>query len=240
MTDHPDAQMPREGTREDIELLLPWYVNGTLEPSDVAKVDAYLERHPDMAVQLDTAREDCDQSIRANETIAGPSGAALDRLMAQIETETPVHRRAHHAAIRAATRAEHGLMGAIDDFFRSLSPGRLGWTAVAAAAVIMLQAGVVGTMMLNPSSGQSTYQTASGGKTLNGTFALVQFTATASLSDVSAYLTEQGAEIVAGPKPGGLYRVRLSVDNLDEAKRSALIEKLRSNVTLINAVLPSQ
>ena len=236
MTDHANTQMPPEGSREDIELLLPWYINGTLEAADVAKVEAYLERHPDMTTQLTTLREDFDETIHANEAIAGPSGAALDRLMAQIETETPAHLRAR----QQATRAGRGLMSSIDDFLRSLSPGRLGWAAMAAAAVIMLQAGVVGTMMFNLPAGDTTYRTASGGKALIGTFALVQFKATASFSAVSAFLTEQGAEIVAGPKPGGLYRVRLSVDKLDEVQRTALIEKLRGNATLINTVLPSQ
>ncbi len=232
MTDQTDGPIPRDGSREDIELLLPWYVNGTLEPLDVAKVEDYVSRHPDMAVQLATLREDLDETIRANEAIAGPSGAALDRLMAQIETEVPIHRR--------ALSAGRGLMGAIDDFLRSLSPGRLGWAAMAAAAVIMLQAGVVGTMMLNPPTGGATYQTASGGKELKGTFVLVQFKSTATFIEVSTFLSEQGAEIVAGPKPGGLYRVRVSVDKLDDEKRQALIEKLRSNGTLINTVLPSQ
>lgn len=236
MTDHTETQMPPEGSREDIELLLPWYVNGTLDAADVAKVEAYLERHPDMGAQLATLREDFDQTIHANETIAGPSGAALDRLMADIETETPAHLRAR----QQATRAGRGLMNSIDEFLRALSPGRLGWAAMAAAAVIMLQAGVVGTMMFNPPTGQATYQTASGDKAATGTFALVQFKEAASFHDVSAFLTEQGAEIVAGPKPGGLYRVRLSADKLNEAQRAALIEKLRSNATLINTVLPSQ
>ena len=129
MTDHANTQMPPEGSREDIELLLPWYINGTLEAADVAKVEAYLERHPDMTTQLTTLREDFDETIHANEAIAGPSGAALDRLMAQIETETPAHLRAR----QQATRAGRGLMSSIDDFLRSLSPGRLGWAAMAAA-----------------------------------------------------------------------------------------------------------
>jgi len=105
--------MPRDGSREDIELLLPWYVNGTLEPLEVAKVEDYLSRNPDMAVQLATLREDMEEAIHANEAIAGPTGAALDRLMARIDIEVPMHRRAMSAG--------RGLMGAIDDFLRSTS-----------------------------------------------------------------------------------------------------------------------
>ncbi|MGI9477794.1 MAG: hypothetical protein ACR2PI_13920 [Hyphomicrobiaceae bacterium] len=233
MTDHPNGLAAGGHEREDIELLLPWYVNGTLEPQDVAKVEAYLDKHPDMATQLATLREDMDETIHANEAIAGPSGAALDRLMTDIGQETPIRHR--------VAQARRGLMTMVDDFLHSLSPGRLGWTALAAAAVIMLQAGVVGTMMMNPpTGGGSTYQTASGGKALSGTFVLVQFKPGASVEKVSTFLTEQGAEIVAGPKPGGLYRVRVSTKKLDDKQRLAVIENLRSSETLINMVLPSQ
>lgn len=231
MTDHLNGQAPADGAREEIELLLPWYVNGTLDTSDIAKVEAYLGQHPKMATQLATLREDMDETIHANEAIAGPSGAALDRLMADIAQETPMRHR--------VAQAKRGFLSSVDEFLRSLSPGRLGWAAMAAAAVIMLQAGVVGTMMMNPPNG-SVYETASGGKALSGTFVLVQFKPGASLDKISTLLTEQGAEIVAGPKPGGIYRVRVSTKKLDEEQRLAVIDNLRSNAALINMVLPSQ
>lgn len=232
MTNAINGQPPGNGAREEIELLLPWYLNGTLAASDVAKVETYLDSHPDMATQLATLREDMDESIYANEAITGPSGAALDRLMADIEQETPMRHR--------VAQVKRGFLTSIDEFLRSLSPGRLGFAAMAAAAVIMLQAGFVGTMMLSPPSGGSTYETASGDPALTGTFVLIQFKPGASFNQVSTLLSEQGAEIVAGPKPGGLFRVRVSTKKLDDAQRLALIDNLRSNDTLINMVLPSQ
>lgn len=231
MTDADADYAPRDGSPEEIELLLPWYVNGTLEASDAAKVEAYLERHPDMRVQLATLRDDMHETVGANEAIAGPSGAALDRLMNQIEAETPMRHR--------AAKVKRGMMEAVDEFLRSLSPGRLGWAAMAAAAVIMLQAGVVGTMMLNPPTGDSTYQTASGSNQLSGTFALIQFKQDASVADISTFLSKEGAEIVGGPKPGGLFRVRISADKLNDDARQALLTKLRANAFVI-VVLPSQ
>lgn len=233
MTDPTNTAMPPEGSREDIELLLPWYVNGTLEAADLAKVEDYLARHPDMAEQVATLREDMAEAIGANEAIAGPSGAALDRLMAQIEQEeVPLRRR--------AAQTGRSLMETIGDFLASLSPGRLGWAAMAAAAVIVLQAGVVGTVMLNPPTGGATYETASGTKAPGGTFVLVQFKPEAAMTEVSAYLAEHGAEIIAGPKPGGLYRVRISAEELAGEKRAALIDKLRGPDSVLQTVIPSQ
>ena len=230
MTDQ--SNIPGDGPREEIELLLPWYVNGTLDPDDTAKVEAYLNDHPEMAVQMATLREDMHESIVANEAITGPGRNALDRLMADVEREMPMQHRARQAG--------KGLLATVDGFLRSLSPGRLGFAAMAAALVIMLQAGIVGTMMLNPPGGGATYQTASGGKELTGTFVLVRFKAEAPFAKVGAMLAEEGAEIVAGPKPGGLYRVRISAQKLADAERQAAIEKLRGHAALVNMVLPSQ
>ena len=235
MIDQVNGQAPPDSSREDVELLLPWYINGTLSASDVMKVEAYLEHHPDMQVQLATLREDMDETITANETIAGPSGpsssAALDRLMQQIEAETPVRHR--------VAKAKQGVMAAVDEFLRSLSPGRLGWTAMAAAAVILLQAGVVGTMMLSPPSGGTIYQTASGGNQSNGMVFLVQFKRDASFGDITAFLAEQDASIVSGPNDG-LFKVRVKAEKSDDETRQALLAKLGSNDKLISTVLPSQ
>jgi hypothetical protein len=232
MIDHPTNPTPPDAAREEIEMLLPWYVNGTLDDADVGKVEAYLASHPEMNLQLNTLREDMSEAIHANETIAGPSGAALDRLMDQIAAEAPARQR--------LASAGSGLLGQFENFLRSLSPGRLSFAAMAAAAVIMLQAGVVGTMLLQPPSKGSVYQTASGGKQQGGTFVLVKFAPGASLDDISAFLTSSNAEIVGGPKPGGLFRVRISPDELDDTGRLALMKSLQAETKLISVVLPSQ
>ena len=230
MTDH--HQISNDPSREDVEMLLPWYVNGTLDRQDAARVEAYLDQHPDLDVQLVAAREDMDQSIRANEAIVGPSAMAFERLMERVEAEAPMRHR--------AAAAGRGVMASVDEFLKALSPGRLGWAAMAAAAVIMVQAGVVGSMLLNQTSGEKTYQTASGGKALEGTFVLVKFQETAPMAQVSSYLEQHDAEIVGGPKPGGLFRVRISAEKLNDELKLALIKKLQANGQLVNMVLPSQ
>ena len=50
------GQDSREREREEIEMLLPWYVTGRLDRADRARVEGYLARHPDVAAQLDLVR----------------------------------------------------------------------------------------------------------------------------------------------------------------------------------------
>lgn len=232
MIDQPRDPNQPDAAREEIEMLLPWYVNGTLDPTDRGKVEAYLASDPEMKAQLATLREDMHEAIDANEAIAGPSGAALGRLMDQIAAEAP--------ARRPLLKTNSSLFRKLDDFLRSLSPGRLSFAAMAAAAVILVQASVVGTMLLQSTPEGHVYETASGDQIQGGTFVLVKFAPDASLEEISAFLTSTNAEIVGGPKPGGLYRVRVSPKTLDAASRLTLMSALQAKTRLISLVLPSQ
>lgn len=199
--------------REDIEMLLPWYATGTLEPEEKARVDAYLADHPEVARQLDLVAEEMDQTIRVNEALGAPAPGALDRLMADVRAESP-------QAFRASGG---GLIESVLSWFGDLSPRAAAMGAALAIAVICAQAVTIGVV----TSGKK-YDTASGETTgrIAGTTALVGFVDSASVADVTGLLTSYGAAIVDGPKPGGIYRVRLSEKELAKADLDALLEKL--------------
>ena len=70
--------------RAEIEALLPWYVSGTLDREEEARVTRYLEAHPEMAPLVALTREERDETIAGNEEVGAPSRHALNRLMALI------------------------------------------------------------------------------------------------------------------------------------------------------------
>src|SRR5262245_62093995 len=78
-----------DSEREEIEMLLPWYVTGKLDPSDHAKVEAYLAAHPDVARQLDLVRAERHETVAANEALGWPSAGATERLMAGLPAARP-------------------------------------------------------------------------------------------------------------------------------------------------------
>src|SRR5687768_14432843 len=80
---------PADAEREEIEMLMPWYVTGKLDPSDRARVEAYLAAHPEVARQLDLARAERDEAVAANEALGWPSPAATERLMASLPAARP-------------------------------------------------------------------------------------------------------------------------------------------------------
>ena len=98
----------------------------------------------------------------------------------------------------------------------------------------------VGVLLVEQRRGES-YQTASGPQVSGffGTFAIVAFAPGATAGEVAAFLTEVGAEIVEGPKAGGIYRLRLASERLPPERAEALMRKLVANKSLIAFAVPT-
>ena len=130
----------------EIELLLPWHAAGTLNARDARRVEEALARDPGLARQFAVIREEYAETIHLNESLGAPSARAMQKLFAAIDAE-PVRKPSLTSRISTG----------IAQFFASLSPRTVAWSAGAAAVALLLQAGVIGAVLMQ---GQ-TYQTAS-------------------------------------------------------------------------------
>ena len=206
----------------EIEMLLPWHAAGTLNARDARRVEEAMARDPELAKQYAVIREEYAETIHLNESLGAPSARAMQKLFAAIDGE-PVRKPS------AASRISTG----IAQFFSSLSPRTLAWSASAAALALLLQAGVIGTVLMK---GQ-TYQTASitmnerpaapmtrelaaGGKAPR---ALVRFAPDAKMSDINALLDTYQATVVGGAN--GLFSLQFKPMGKDEV--ASLMSKLR-------------
>jgi anti-sigma factor RsiW len=207
----------------DIEMLLPWHAAGTLSARDARRVDEALTRDPELARQYAVIREEYAETIHLNESLGAPSARAMQKLFDAIDGE-PV--RKPSVTSRIATR--------IAEFFSGLSPRTMAWSAGAATLALLLQAGVIGAVLIK--SQNASYQTAS--LNLNdraaitrdlgaGTppRALVRFAPEARMADINALLENYQASIVGGAN--GLFRLQFNkAMGKDEA--AGLLGKLRS------------
>jgi anti-sigma factor RsiW len=214
--------------REEVEMLLPWYVTGRLDTADLAKVEAYLAAHPEMARQLDLARSERDETVAANEALGLPSAGATARLMASLPAARPGW---------AAMRALRGGLRQVGDLLAAPTANAVRWAALAAAVLIAVQ-GVAIVSLLNERAG--TYQTASGGQGGEGIALLVTFADDAKATAISQLLTDLDASIVDGPKAGGVYKIRLRTEDRSTAGREALMRRLAERRDIVRAVLPSR
>jgi hypothetical protein len=205
--------------RGDIEDLLPWHAAGTLSPRDVQRVETALAEDPELARRYQLVREEFAQTIHLNESLGAPSARAVETLFAKIDAEP------------ARIPAISGNLGArISDFFAALSPRTVAWSAAAAALAIVLQAGVIGVVLVNENNG-SGYETASAPSTISsdGTYALIRFQPQVSAADITRFLDANKLNIAEGPLAGGLFRVRIAPTKLAKADRDRLITTLQTD-----------
>ena len=214
--------------REEVEMLLPWYVTGRLDAADLAKMEAYLAAHPEVARQLDLARTERDETVAANEALGLPSAGATARLMASLPAARPGW---------AAMRALRGGLQQVGDLLAAPTANAVRWAALAAAVLIAVQ-GIAIVSLLNERAG--TYQTASGGQSGDGIALLVTFADDAKATAISQLLTDLDGSIVDGPKAGGVYKIRLRTEDRSTAGREALMRRLAGRRDIVRAVLPSR
>jgi len=236
--------------REQIEAMLPWYESGQLDDADAKAVADYLADHPGVADQLALIEEERGETTLLNQARGTPSARALDRLMDSIE--------AHEAANPSLASTKKAVWGWASRLVGAPVPASLQWVAAAAAILIVAQGVSLGVLLTSGSpfssgsdkpAGQS-YETASGPSravvreqgpgVVKGTFALVQFTDTATVSEINAILTEKGFTVVDGPKPRGFYKVRISDQALDNKARDTILDELMTRQELVSLALPAE
>jgi anti-sigma-K factor RskA len=228
------AVMKEEGLeklseRDEIEALLPWYVAGRLDANARARVERYIEAHPEVKAQVALAREEADATIAANEAIVAPGRRALDRL---------------RMSVAAAPRRQSasGLLSQLSDRFADwlagFAPPRLALAGAVAALLIALQAAAIGILVMERAS-TPTYQTAGGGQAEGEGFALlVAFSPGATIGDIGDLLKRLDATVTDGPK-AGLYRLRFHGATEGDADRDAAIEALKRS-GIAASVLPAE
>jgi hypothetical protein len=215
----------------EIEMLLPWHAAGTLDARDARRVDEALARDPVLARQYAVIRQEYAETIDLNESLGAPSARAMQKLFAAIDGE-PV--RKPSVSFNFSTR--------IAGFFARLSPRALAWSASLGALALLLQAGVIGAMLLKNQN--ATFQTASLSSREPITRdlgpvapprALVRFAPDARVADITALLDNYQASIIDGAK-GGLFRLQFGDRAMGRGEFAGLIRRLQNEKIVSLAV----
>jgi hypothetical protein len=206
-------------SHDDIAALVPWYAAGTLDVRDKARVELAVSEARELAHEFDRAKEERLETIRLNESIGAPSGRVLANLLDAIDSEPRPSRQ-----LRVATRANAA--DRLTRFIAGLSPRALAWSAMAGIAVVVLQTGVLASIILaGPHAGLDLAGTP--GK---AAFAEIRFTATATAAEMNQYLDAYHVQVVRGPKLGDLYEIQLpatgqaKLDLIEQMRRDAIVD----------------
>jgi len=215
----------------EIEMLLPWYAAGTLNARDARRVEEALAVDPELAKQYAVIREEYAETIDLNESLGAPSARAMQKLFAAIDAEPA---RQPSVSLNLAAR--------VSGFFASLSPRTLAWSASLGALALLLQAGVIGAVLMKNQT--ANYQTAS--LSMNEPItrdlgagtpprALVRFTPDARVADITALLENYQASIIEGAK-GGLFRLQFGNRAMTKDEAASLLSRLQSEKIVSLAV----
>ena len=207
----------------EIELLLPFHAAGTLSARDARRVEEALAGDPELARQHAVIREEYAETIHLNESLGAPSSRAMQKLFAAIDGE-PVRKPSMSVNISAR----------ISEFFAKLSPRTLAWSASLGALLLLLQAGVIGAVLVKNQTA-APFQTASLSTNEPVTRALgpeappralVRFAPDARVADITALLDSYQASIVDGAK-GGMFRLQFGDKPMTKDEIAGLMSKLQ-------------
>ena len=214
----------------EIEMLLPWHAAGTLDARDARRVDEALARDPVLARQYAAIREEYAETIDLNESLGAPSARAMQKLFTAIDAEPA----------RKPSRSLN-ISGRIVGFFASLSPRTLAWSSSLGALALLLQAGVIGSVLVK--NQPTSFQTASLSMDQPITRslgqeapprALVRFAPDAHVADVTALLDNYQAAII--DTRGGMFRLQFGNKAMPKDQIAGLMSRLQGEKIISLAV----
>jgi anti-sigma factor RsiW len=207
--------------RDEVEMMLPFYVTGQLDHAEANEIDDYLKHHPDVAHQLDLIRAERESTSAANAIYASRPARSFDRVAAMIGK-----------APAQPARTASSPLDWIKRLFAMPSSPAFGFVGAAAAIVILLQAATIGALVVAHYPG--IFTPAGGPGTVDaGTTVVVQFADNASAAAIADVLSALGVKIVDGPRGGKLFTVRIGPKTMSEGERTRVITALRARNDVI-------
>ncbi len=225
------SAMENDDGMDEVELLVPWYVAGKLEESEVRLVEERAYHDKEFAKLIEDAKREAEAIALLNEAAGAPPSA----LWARIEKSVELDRQARsHPWL--AERIAH-LKDAVSSFFAGLSAPQWQAAAAAAVAICVVEAGAIAYLSGNEST-PAKFHAASGPKAeMKHSAFIVAFKDTATVAEINKALGESGTLIIEGPNTDNLYRLGLRNDNVP-AKDQAYAKLQASG--LVTLILPEK
>lgn len=183
--------------RDNLGSLAPWYAAGLLSPEEAARFEAALAVDPALRANLEAARAELELVQDDVARAGAPSPQTWDRIAAAVAADPRKVGFIDRLRAKCVALVERA----------AAAPVLAASLAAAAAVVLVVESGALLSRTAAPSG---SYQTASDpGAQKKGGELLIVFAPGATVGRMTAILAAQGATIVDGPRPGGLYRIAL-------------------------------
>jgi hypothetical protein len=194
---------------EHLDELLPFYVNGTLAEAERARVEAWLQAHPEARAEL-RWYESLQARLR-EEPVPVSEEVGLERALQRIRTEGPAPQGVRRAA-------QPGFLEQLRGWLASLVPQAIVRPALAGAVALVAVQGVVILQLMERHEDDSTeLRTLRSGTAVaeQGPYLKLNFKADAREADIRLLLVGIHGSLAAGPGQLGDYYVRVPAQQLD-------------------------
>jgi len=209
--------------RQEIEALLPWHAAGTLSQRDAERAEHALAGDGELARQFEAVREELQETIHLNESLGTPSARAAQKLFAAIEAE----------GARAPRRRSFDLAGRIAGVLSGIAPRTLAYAAAAGALAIVVQGAVLTQWAVKDHAGGG-FGLASKSSS-EGPAIMIRFAPQATAAEITSFLGTYKADLVAGPRPGNFYQIRVSgLKSADEIP--AVVARMQAESKIVEFV----
>jgi hypothetical protein len=198
-----NAMNEKVDDREEIESLLPWHAAGTLSRRDAERVEQALAGDQELARRFALVREELAETIHLNESLGAPSVRAMEKLFAAIDAEGATKRKPGFA---------FDLRTKVSELFSGFAPRTLAYAGGVAALVILLQAGVIGDMVLNQQAALPKLASIDENIKVESVDFFVTFAPNVNVEALTTFLRANKGKIVDGPKGGVTYQVRFEAN----------------------------
>ncbi|MDX8526442.1 anti-sigma factor [Mesorhizobium sp. MSK_1335] len=179
--------------RDEMETLLPFYLNGSLEGAELEAVEEWLATDPAAMTALGEAEAEFSGNAAANEAIRPPADA-LSRFARALDAEA------------GPVRVPAGQSWLAKVFGRvTAMPAGVAWVAAAALlALVLVQS------FEQPGGKGNDFEIAGAQDDLAKLpFALVKFKPDAKMADIAAFLGQNGLKIASGPTADGVFHLTI-------------------------------
>lgn len=214
------ADTSNPNPHEESALLLPWYVNGTLNLEETQQVEQYLDHYPAGRIELEQYRVFKAQIHEQPALAWQPPAGHLDRLMMEIDRlETPTVPQATLSSIWQR----------LLEWLRN-TPDPVRWTLAAeslAVAALVLVVLLPSQPVVEP--GFETLSSVATATQPTGPHLRVGFNPTLRISDLQSLLQKFNGQIVAGPSALGIYTLALDANDHPKATLDHALAVLRAN-----------
>jgi anti-sigma-K factor RskA len=203
-------------THKVADVLLPWFVNGTLDDDELAFVQQHLSECVRCQREVEWLRE--LRAACADGEAAPAASTVFRKLRRQLDAPRPA---------RGVAAALRGL--------RNQAPRWSRWTMAAELAAII----ALGTALLMTADGPTLYRTLGARNAITpstGTLVVV-FDPTTTESNLRRILREAGARIADGPTRANAYVLKVAAERQDQAVQALQAE---TAVVLVEQLNPGE